>query len=68
MERHKQSTIGPLRAVPCPWCGTKMNLRELNAQYPIEDGCKVDCDACSHTSDVVGVDGEPRIILKQRHK
>jgi hypothetical protein len=45
-----------------------MNLRELNAQYPIEDGCKVDCDSCSHTSDVVTVDSEPFIILKQRHK
>jgi hypothetical protein len=67
MERHKQSVIGPLRAVPCPWCGEKNDLREVNAQFPIEPKIGIECDHCSQVAIVVAVDNEPRIILRQKH-
>lgn len=68
MERHKKAVIGPLRACPCPWCGQKNDLREVNAQYPIEAGVGIECDHCHQTATVVTVDAEPRIILKQKHR
>jgi C4-type Zn-finger protein len=68
MERHKKSVIGPLRAVPCPWCNHKNDMREINEQFPLEGGCILDCDKCSNKSEVVVVDREPRVILKQKHR
>ena len=68
MEQHKRQVIGPLRGVPCPWCGNKNDLREVNAQYPLEKGVGVECDHCHRMGEVVAVDGEPRVILKQKHR
>ena len=67
MERHKQNVIGPIRAVPCPWCGQKNDLREINEQIPLEGGHVVDCDHCQRKSTIVTVDRDPRIILRQKH-
>lgn len=67
MERHKKAVIGPISRVPCPWCGTKNDFREVNEQFPLEGGCVVDCDRCQQKSIVVQVDRSPRIVLKQKH-
>jgi hypothetical protein len=68
MERHKQAIMGPINAVPCPWCGTKNDFRELQEQMLLDKGCVVDCDQCHQKSSVVEIDTRPRIILRQNHR
>ncbi len=67
MERHKKVIGGPISAVPCPWCGNRNDMREINEQFPLETGCVVDCDNCKRKSIVASVDVTPRIFLRQKH-
>ena len=67
-DRSKAQTIGPVSAVPCPWCGHTNDMRELHAQTVLEKGATVDCDRCKKHSEVVVIDARPRVVLRQKHR
>jgi hypothetical protein len=67
VDHRTHQVVGPISAVPCPWCGKTNDMRELYAQQVLEKGARVDCDHCHLVSEVVVVDTRPRVVLKQRH-
>lgn len=57
-----KATQGPIHAVPCPWCGTKMDFRAHAdsdsggagwGELALETGAMVDCDSCNRTSKIL---------------
>lgn len=56
--RTKTVTKGPMHAVPCPFCGKKLDFRgHADASHgaagwgeTLERGANVDCDYCKRTS------------------
>jgi len=48
-------TGGPVQSVPCPSCGTSMDLRELQAQQLMDTGSEVECDKCKYLCMIVGI-------------
>jgi len=70
---HNKIVSGPAPAVPCPWCGQREDWRPALATGIVEtsepgDPALVDCDKCGRTSEVVRVDRQPRISLRQHHE
>lgn len=43
---------GAVNALPCPWCGTKMDLRELYKSNMLDQGSEIDCDKCGHITQI----------------
>lgn len=66
-DHRTDKTVGPVSAVPCPWCGKTNDCRAIEEARLLEKGNVIDCDHCHRKSEIVGVDTRPRIILKQHH-
>jgi DNA-directed RNA polymerase subunit RPC12/RpoP len=58
----KTATSGPLHAVPCPFCGGKLDFRAHAdsesggagwGEQVLEAGAKIDCDHCGRTSKIL---------------
>ena len=53
----RPETGGPLHAVPCPYCGHKLDFRELKVQDgdTLYRGSEISCEACNMMSIVTMV-------------
>jgi hypothetical protein len=66
-EHRTDKTVGPVSAVPCPWCGRTNDCRGIQESHLLEKGNIIDCDHCKRKSVIEAVDTRPRVVLKQYH-
>ena len=61
----RQSTHGPVNAVPCPHCGHKNDCRLLDEQSLLDMGHRLSCDKCNRMFVVVNIQSVKVISVKQ---
>lgn len=63
MAERIKATKGAINRVPCPWCGFKLDFRNLAGagadlgygSIGLERGTVIDCDKCGRKSTISGV-------------
>lgn len=50
-----QAVKGHVHAVPCPFCGQRMDLRELYKLQMLDIGSDVECDRCGHNMQITQI-------------
>lgn len=61
----KQTTAGPVGAVPCPHCGHKNDCRILDEQNLLDRGHRLSCDKCNRMFVVVNIQTVKVVTVRQ---